>query len=108
MQNLKKILFIVILFCIFFIFSANSYAQNISSNLSNSFFRLHILANSDSETDQNLKIKVRNEIIEYMKQITNSNNNKSEIIHISEQNLEKFKKISIVLYLIMGWKYFIT
>ena len=35
-----------------------------SEDIGNHIFRLHILANSDSEEDQNLKLKVRDEILE--------------------------------------------
>ena len=34
-------------------------------DISNELFRLHILANSDSEEDQELKLKVRNRVLDY-------------------------------------------
>lgn len=39
------------------------------SDISNEVFRLHILANSDSEADQNLKLKVRDKVLEYTKSL---------------------------------------
>lgn len=105
MNKLKKILFIVILFFMFFIISANSYSKSISDNLSNTFFRLHILANSDSVDDQNLKLKVRDEIIKYMENLTYSENNKEEILEISQMHLNDFKKIAEKVILDNGYDY---
>lgn len=39
------------------------YGYSVHADLSDELLRLHIIANSDSEYDQELKIKVRNEII---------------------------------------------
>lgn len=55
------ILFVLFFFCIF-----QNYTNAVSKDLANSFFRLHILANSDSDEDQELKLKVRDKIVEYM------------------------------------------
>ena len=65
----KKLNFIFILTILVFIYIALlsfNYSKAISSNLSDSVFRLHIIANSDSSADQELKLKVRDKIIEYM------------------------------------------
>ena len=40
------------------------YSTNVNSNLSQNIVRLHVLANSDSEDDQSLKLKVRDAILE--------------------------------------------
>ena len=65
-RNLKYIIIIFsLLFCFIFI-SISSYANTISQNLSDNFFRLHILANSNSDNDQQLKLEIRDAIIEFM------------------------------------------
>lgn len=46
----------------------NSYADSISSRITDSVVRFHVLANSDSEADQQLKLKVRDAVIEYLRQ----------------------------------------
>ena len=51
-------LILIFLLFIYIIFCAQSYSNAVSSELSNSVFRLHVLANSDSEEDQQLKLKV--------------------------------------------------
>ena len=67
MKKIKYILILLILLISFIFISISSYAHTISQDLSNNFFRLHIIANSDSTEDQNLKLKIRDNIIEYMK-----------------------------------------
>lgn len=51
--------------------------------------RLHILANSDSEEDQALKIKVRDHILENSTQLFAGADNKTEAVHITRRNLDK-------------------
>lgn len=90
-----KYIFILLFLLFFFIFiSISSYANTVSDNLSDNFFRLHILANSDSKTDQDLKLKVRDAIIEYMNSQNLSNYTKSEVISVVENNLEKYRLIA--------------
>ena len=61
-MKLKTMLTILILFMIYFIFYSISYSHSISKDLENQLFRLHILANSDSSEDQQIKLHVRNKI----------------------------------------------
>lgn len=105
MKIFKKFILISILFIFFFIITANSYANTISQNLSDTFFRLHILANSDSEEDQKLKLKVRDAILEYMHTLTNSKNNKNEIIQICEQHKQDFEQIAKKIISDNGYSY---
>ena len=70
MKNLKYAFVLLSLLITFIFISLSSYAHTISEDLSENFFRLHILANSDSEKDQSLKLKVRDNIIEYMNSLT--------------------------------------
>ena len=55
MNTIKKISIIIVLLTIFIIVSAFSYASAVSNNISDSVFRLHVIANSDSTEDQTLK-----------------------------------------------------
>ena len=43
------------------------YSTSVSSDLSQNIVRLHVIANSDSEEDQALKLKVRDAILEHSK-----------------------------------------
>lgn len=86
----KIILFILFLFLI--LFDAFTYANTIHNEIADNVIRLHIIANSDDELDQDLKLKVRDEILNYMKSqdfkdYTSAYNNISN-------NLVNFNKIA--------------
>lgn len=92
--NFKKILLIIILLTIYILISAFSYAKTISENISQNVFRLHVIANSDSSEDQNLKYIVRDNILEYMNSITSGITNKNEAILIAQQHEREFYNIA--------------
>ena len=91
---LKPILILIILFSIYTFICAYSYVNAVSENLSNSVFRLHVIANSDTQEDQNLKYIVRDKLIEYMNTLNESNSSKEEVIKIAQDNLKNFKQIA--------------
>ena len=91
---MKKYLLLSFVLIAFIILSAYSYSYAVNENLSNNVFRLHVIANSDNEEDQNLKYKVRDELIKYMETLTTSSNTKEEIIQIANNHLEDFKTIA--------------
>lgn len=43
--------------------------REIQQGIAGEVFRLHVIANSDTEKDQELKLKVKNRIVEYLKEI---------------------------------------
>ena len=104
-RKIKYILILLFLLFCFILVSISSFASTVSQNLSDNFFRLHILANSDSEEDQNLKLKVRDKIIEYMNTQDFSNNSKSEVMQSVESNLEKYQKIAEEVIKESGYDY---
>lgn len=67
---------------------------NKCENLSTKILRLHIIANSDTETDQNLKLKVRDKIIEEAGDFLNGAKNKYDAKKLTCENLEKIKRIA--------------
>lgn len=91
---LKPILILIILFSIYTFICAYTYVNAVSENLSNSVFRLHVIANSDTQEDQDLKYIVRDKLIEYMNTLSQSCSSKEEVIKTSQDNLNKFKQIA--------------
>ena len=59
----------------------------------NSTVRLHVIANSDSERDQEVKLKVRDKVVEIIS--TSEANSKEEAISFIEQNRDKIKEEAI-------------
>ena len=70
MNIFKRFTILFILLFLYVIICASSYANAISQNISDSVFRLHVIANSNSTEDQNLKYLVRDNVLEFMNSIT--------------------------------------
>ena len=100
---------IILIMCLisFIFLSSFSYTCAISNDLSSSVFRLHIIANSDSNEDQNLKLKVRNAILQYLNPIFSkeSNLSKNEVINIVSSNLNNIRNISLKTIKDNGYNY---
>lgn len=94
-KKLNFILILTILIFLYIVLLSFNYSQAISYNLSDSVFRLHIIANSDSSADQELKLKVRDKIIEYMNTLTSSSSDKKDVISIVNNHLDSFKEIAL-------------
>ena len=94
MKSFKRFTILIFLLFIYITISAISYTNAVCTSISDSVFRLHVIANSDSTEDQNLKYIVRDNILEYMNSITSGKTNKNEIINIVSKNLETFEHIA--------------
>lgn len=93
-KKLKYATILLILLISFIFISISSYASTISKDLSDNFFRLHILANSDSKEDQDLKLKVRDNIIEYMNSLSYDGLTKEEAINLTQEHITEFEIIA--------------
>lgn len=91
---IKRFLIVLILFSFFIFISAASYVNAVSEDIAQSVFRLHVIANSDSKEDQDLKYKVRDKVLEYMNEISMACSSKEEVILLAEEHKEEFKKIA--------------
>lgn len=105
MKNFRKILIIFILFIIYILFSIFSYSNAVSNDISDSVFRLHVIANSDSESDQNLKYRVRDALIDYMNYISKDVSSKEEAIAIANKNIDEFYNIAKKVVFDNGFNY---
>ena len=104
-SKVKMVIILSFLLFIYITVCAFSYAQNISTDIANNVFRLHVLANSDSEEDQNLKYKVRDSLLKYMREICGNCKNKQEAISLVEKNKENFKQIALDTIRSEGYSY---
>lgn len=93
-EFLKRFLIVIILFSLFVFISALSYVNAVSEDISNSVFRLHVIANSDSDEDQSLKYKVRDKVLEYMNEIAKDCTSKEEVINLAYEYQDEFKQIA--------------
>ncbi len=94
MKKIKSWILLIILICIYTFFCAYSYVQAVSNDLKSSVFRLHVIANSDSKEDQELKYMVRDNLLKYMNKICSNCTTKEEAFKIARNHLNTFKEIA--------------
>lgn len=110
MKN-PKIKMIGILSILLFFYTtvcAISYAQSVSSDIADSVFRLHVIANSDSDEDQKLKLKVRDELLKTMNSLCENANSKEEAMNIAKENSSLFQSIAEKTIQDNGYNYSVT
>ena len=108
LMNHSKVKMVIILAFLFFVYTticAISYANNVSTDIADSVFRLHVIANSDSDVDQNLKYTVRDKLLEYMNTLCVDCISKEEAISIANQHIEDFKQIALSTIKDEGFNY---
>ena len=110
LNNLKNskigiIIILSLLLILYTIICAFSYVEAVSTDISESVFRLHVIANSNSDEDQNLKYKVRDSLLNYMNNICNKCDSKEEAIKLVSEHQENFKKVALETIKNEGYSY---
>ena len=104
-NGLKRIILLIILLLLYITVSAFSYANAVCLEIADSVFRLHVIANSDSEEDQNLKYMVRDEILKYINSISSETNSKDEVINLANDNIDYIKELAQKTVYEQGFNY---
>lgn len=68
-------------------------------------FRLHVIANSDSDEDQALKLRVRNAVLEASADIFGGAVSADDAKHLSEENLQLFEAAAAAEIAASGYDY---
>lgn len=110
LNNIKNskigiVLILSILLFLYTIVCAVSYVEAVSTDISSSVFRLHVIANSNSDEDQSLKYKVRDSLLNYMNNICKDCNSKEEAINIVSEHQEQFKQVALETIRNEGYSY---
>jgi len=91
----KFIAIILLVFTVFlFINSKNDNTYAMKKDISNKLIRFHVIANSDSEDDQNLKLKVRDAVIKKMNSKFIGITNLKESEKIIKESIPEIQKIA--------------
>lgn len=69
-------------------------ALDTQEDISEKLIRLHVIANSDSDEDQALKLKVRDEILEYVSWLTKDCENIDDARCLVSDNLDELENIA--------------
>ncbi len=103
-------MFMKILVCTFvvsFLFSMLDF-QSTCKELENDVLRLHIIANSDSHSDQMLKLSVRDSVQKAITPLYNDCKSKSDALKITEDNLALVKDVALKEIKANGFEYKVT
>lgn len=94
---MKKLITVLVVSLIT-LFLLVGYSTSVNSNLSSNMVRLHVIANSDSEEDQSLKLKVRDAILAHSR----SNFTKKDEV---KGEIESYKEIAQKVIYDNGYDY---
>lgn len=78
------------------------------SDLSDKLIRLHVVANSDSSEDQNLKLKVRDKIISDVSRLLQGINDRTQAAAVIDANMQSLLADSTAVIEEAGFNYDIT
>lgn len=85
--------------------SANNEIVYDYESVQNEIIRFHVIANSDSDKDQELKLKVRDEVIKFLSPLLDKSSSIEESREILKENDEEVKKIAKKVIKENGYKY---
>lgn len=101
---MQKTTVLILTFCAIFLFLGLMPVHG-EAEIYDSVLRLHVIANSDSEEDQQLKLKVRDKIIESGKEIFSECHTKSEAVSKIEENITTLEHIAAQAIRESGYSY---
>lgn len=101
----KLFVFVPVFLCAVIAVTAITPLITMSEDISTKVFRLHILANSDSDEDQALKIKVRDKILDVSEDLYNNCSSVEDAVDISKDNISLFRETAQKVIAFYGYEY---
>lgn len=108
MKLSKKMLLLFFLFFFYLCLSIFSYSNAVLNDISSQVFRLHVVANSNESKDQELKLKVRDALIEYMHSTAGSVSSKQEAIAFITEHQQELTLLAQNILQENGFDYTVT
>lgn len=93
MKKVKLILLVLILI-ITSVCILNAYSNNVMEDLKGNIVRLHVVASSDNANDQELKLKVRDSVVEYTNSILLNCDTSQDAYKILYDNIYEIERIA--------------
>ncbi|WP_310603051.1 stage II sporulation protein R [Anaerosporobacter sp.] len=80
-------------------------ASEITKGISEKIIRLHVLANSDDKSDQALKLKVKDAVVERFGAVLASAKNREEAEELVQENLDNIHRVALDVIKAEGYNY---
>ena len=109
LANKRVRLFIISVITGIFITSlAQTYSNRVMADISSSVVRLHVVANSDTDEDQKLKLKVRDEIINFLEPLLQDAESVEDTKEFIKNNIQKIEEEAQKIIKKYGYTYSVT
>ena len=105
MSGIKFTVAVVLAGMIFLTSTASVYSKNVFDSISDNVVRLHVIANSDSEEDQALKLAVRDKVLQEYGDLLSECENKEETLQALEQAKQKICETALQEVTRQGYAY---
>lgn len=101
----RYLLVVFILLCSYVILSCYIYSEKITNDMAKNIVRLHVIANSDSKYDQQIKLKVRDSVLKYMQENSKGINSAEAAKGFICRNLSNIENIACTVLKSYGLNY---
>lgn len=91
----KKKLFIILFALFASAYYLGVYSYNLQNSIADKVIRFHVIANSDSNFDQALKLKVRDKTVDFLKPLLSECKNINESRMVISKNIKNIEDIAI-------------
>ncbi len=108
MKKINIFRFSIIVFVSVMTISAVTYAKITQSNIANSVLRLHVVANSNQDCDQSLKLAVRDRILREATALFENTLSAEDAVQAAKNNLAFIQKIAEEEVKQQGYDYSVT
>ncbi len=93
-KTLMLSVFLGVIITFAFGIATKGYSEHIEKGIAERVIRFHVIANSDSDADQALKLKVRDAVLAFMKEKLSAENNINSAREVVLNNVEEIKAVS--------------
>lgn len=107
-ENRFKVIEIALLIGLAVFLASGALALRTQDELADKVVRLHILANSDSEEDQALKLQVRDRVLERATALLEQSADRGEAQQLLQENLSELEEIAAAEIAANGYDYAVS
>lgn len=100
-----RILLISLIIVITIVCMLNAYSSQVMSDLKDNIVRLHVVASSDNEVDQQLKLKVRDSVVSYTNELLANCGDSESAYSVLNKNIESIEEIARETVISEGYDY---